>query len=161
MTSRAPGPPPSRPALSRLPRWVTVLGLVLVVLAVAALLAKGPIGRAIGGHGGMRTVVLKADDVPVPGIPCGQSPCAPEVRYTTPTGSATYDGDIHDPSRSSLLPFTKTVRVRAGGTVTLDAAYIGAQWITCSITVNGTVVSKNTPAFTATTRDAHCQSVIP
>ena len=148
------------PALSRLPRWVTVLGLVLVLgeLAGAALLAKGPGSLGIGAHGGMRTVVLRVDHVPVPGIPCSPY-CSQEVDYSTPTGSGTYNA-MDD--RLRALPFAKTVRVRAGAIVTLDGSYVGDQSITCSITVNGKVVSRNTDNVSSSNGPvAHCQSVIP
>lgn len=148
-----------RGAVSRLPRWVTVLGLVLVLgeLVGAALLAKGPGSLAIGAPGGIQTVVLQVDHVPVQGIPCSPY-CSPMTEYTTPTGSGTYtatDDALH------ALPFRKTVRMRADGTVTLEGSYVGDQSITCSITVNGKVLSRHTNNGSSNAPSAHCQSVIP
>lgn len=108
-----------------------------------------------------RTVVLRADGVPVPGIPCSQSPCVPGVEYTTPTGSA-WDGGIGPGTPGGgLFPYTKTVRVRPGGSVTLTASYVGDQSITCSITVDGRIVSRTTSSSGPNTVKATCRATIP
>ena len=64
---------PARAALSRLPRWVTALGIAALageLAGAAVLLAAGPhrvavsqVGarRAQGHHGQMRTVLLRVD----------------------------------------------------------------------------------------------------
>ena len=67
-------PLPARAALSRLPRWVTALGIAALAGelagAAAVLLAAGPhrvavsqagARRAQGHHGQMRTVLLRVD----------------------------------------------------------------------------------------------------
>lgn len=151
-----PGPG-TRAGLSRLPRWVTALGLVLVLgeLTGAALLAKGPRGLATG-PGVLRTVVLRVYAAPVQGITCHH--CSPMVSYSTPTVSGT-GGAMGDGGR--MVPFITTVRVRSGGTVTLDGSYVGAQSITCSVAVDGKVVTKNTDNQATDGPAAHCQSVIP
>jgi hypothetical protein len=142
MTSHADRSP-ARPALSRLPRWVTALGLVLVVgelTAGAAALAKRAPGLAwLGGR--TRTVVLQVE-----GSCAGDS-----ATYTTPTG----DGQFDMPAQAGLIncvthggPSTptlqKTFAVQVGGIVTISTfnAY-GSYPITCSITVNGQVLSQD------------------
>jgi hypothetical protein len=107
-----------------------------------------------------RTVVLRADGVPVPGIPCTPY-CFPEVDYTTPTGSAGDVGAGPPPPGAGLFPYTKTVRVRPGGIVTLTASYAGDQSITCSITVGGRIVSRTTSSSGPSTVEATCRAAIP
>lgn len=157
-----------RAALSRLPRWVTVLGIVLVlgVLAgIAALLATGnsPLAGRLGGTRTV-TVVLKIDGelaylLQSPPIACNGhgGPCDPSVyvstgtiTYTTPTGTETY--------HYTALPATRTVQVPAGGVVTLDASS-EVDVVGCSILMNGKVLSRTWPAKD-TARTA-CRATIP
>lgn len=165
-----PGRSPGRAVLSRPPRWLTSLGIVLLLgelASAAALLAAGATGvprtaarRVPHGGGsastvpysGTRTVALKVTGVGMPpnlepqGTACRPS-CDPHqpgvggpVDYTTPAGSVDVD---------PALPFTTTVRVPAGGAVTLQAspwlnAYGVAYQVTCSILLNGRVLSRET-----------------
>jgi hypothetical protein len=100
------------------------------------------------------TAVTRAVALRVDGGHAGCNPpnsCGPQVGYRTPAGGA-----VHF---STIMPFVKTVAVQAGGIVTLDANSATQNWATCTITVNGTVISR------ATTRksfgNAICQSAIP
>lgn len=156
MTPHAPAPPRSRPALSRPPRWLTVLGIVLLLgelTGAAVFLAAGPHGETrprAGPNGGTQptagfpggtadrgaaqTVVLRVDGVPDPS--CQQEPgrCMSDVTYSRPTGTATvYSGP---------LPFVKEVPVPPGGIVTLTGASVSMERLACSITVDGKVVSQ-------------------
>ena len=173
-------------ALSRLPRWMTALGIVLSLgeLAGAAALwaagtegvprtaaarqaPHGPGSPATVPGGGTRTVALEVDGVGMPSglIPQGTA-CRPScdprqpsvggpVDYTTPAGSIDED---------PTLPFTTTVRVPAGGAVTLQAypwmnAYGVAYQVTCSILLNGRVLSRDTS--TGPGGRATCRARIP
>lgn len=168
---------------ARPPRWVTALGLVLVLGelgAGAALLAAGHGGTghqhaararphatssptaAVSPTGGvsptvtaspgpLRTVVLRVD-----GTGCEPvSRCrddAMQVMYVPPTGRYKW-------SYPHSLPFSETVRVPTGELVKFNA-YPGSQaWATCTITVDGTMLSQ------VTTRTlggiASCRSVVP
>lgn len=139
-----PGPAPARMAPSRLPGWVTVLGAVVVLgeLAGGALLlgAPGSAGGLAALTGGTRSVVLQVE-----------GSCAGDgARYTTPAG----DGHFDMPAQEGLIncfthggPSTpvlqKTVTVRAGGTVTISTFNgYGSYPLTCSITVDGQVLSQ-------------------
>ena len=164
MTPRAS----SRSALSRLPRWVTVLGLVLVLgeLACAALLAAGAYRgtgshRGTAAHGPAQPVMLRVDGVPWPHPTCialRPTACGPDIGYFTSTGvSATV--------RAARLPFIRTIRVQACQSVRLNATSDTHARITCSITVDGRVLSQVT-AFTPSSDftghgDASCHSTIP
>ena len=86
------GRSPVRAALSRLPSWVTALGIVLLLgeLTGAAVLAEGLHGGRRSSHGGtgstamMQTVVLRVD-----GGHAGCNPpnsCGPQVAWHTPAG---------------------------------------------------------------------------
>lgn len=183
MTPPAPVPRPSRPGVSRLPRGVTVLGLVLVlgeVIAAATLLASGPNrgtgshrgtaarpsqpahGPSQAAHGPAQTVVLRVDGVPLPHPTCialPQAPCGPEIAYGTDLRHFT---SVPMPAR---LPFVKTIRVEAGQSVRLNADSDTHARITCSITVDGRILSKAT-AFTPSKDftehgNASCHSTIP
>ena len=158
----------ARAALSRLPRWVTVLGIVLALVVVgggAALLAMGAPSGLDVVLGRTQTVVLKVDGFHRPNDPetdCRGSggPLCPNgspttaaasLSYRTPAGTRTY----HD----VVLPFTETVQVPvSGGAVRLDAS--GGDSITyCSILLKGRDIARkaSTPDDTSTT----CYAVIP
>lgn len=129
----------ARAALSRLPRWLTALGIVLVLgeLAAAVLLAAGPSRAVPGTHGTMQTVVLRVDGVGVMNAQCApRSTCGPDVAYTTPTSTRTY--------RGVKLPFTRTVEVPAGGAVMLRGSSEVDTPVTCSITAGTQVLSRTT-----------------
>ena len=132
---------PVRAALSRLPGWVPALGVVLVLGELACgtvLLAARPHGGTARPHGGtgrsaaMRTAVLRVDGGHAVCNPADS--CGPRVAYNTPTAQMAMS--------SVVMPFVKTVRVRAPGWVSLTANSGTQDWATCSITVNGTVVSQ-------------------
>jgi hypothetical protein len=149
---------------------VTVLGIVLVLVVLfiggTVLLVTGSNGPARGSGGGTRTVALKVIGVGMPpnlepqGTACRPS-CDPHqpgvggnVDYTTPTGSVDVD---------PTLPFTTTVRVPVGGAVTLQAspwmnAYGVAYHVTCSILLNGRVLSRKT---SNSENPVTCQARIP
>lgn len=152
-------------ALTPVPRWVAVLGTVLLVgelAGAAALLVTGSNGMAaLGGRGQM--VVLKVDGVLSPLAPDNpETACRPDCRphsgpgtasvvwYRTPAGARTWN--------YPRLPFTRTVRVPAGGVVTLDAASGSDLWVTCSIILNGRVIKSDTADAS---RDARCSTRIP
>lgn len=149
MTSH-PGRSPARARTSRLPGWVPVLGLVLVLGEVtggAVLLAGG---------GGPRTVVLQVSNAY-----SGDS-----ATYTTPTG----DGQFEMPADTPPLgqggyeeagpTLSKTVRVQSGGTVTISTFNgYGGSPVTCSITMNGAVLSQ-VPADGFWAR-ATCRAKVP
>jgi hypothetical protein len=121
MMERSRGVESARAALSRLPTWVPVLGVALVLgelIAAAGVRTPRPAGT--------ETVVLRVD-----GVTGG-----PSLSYETPTESAT------DNSRN--MPFVKEVRVEAGGSVTIHTFSGTADPVTCSITVNGKVLSRVT-----------------
>lgn len=134
------GRSPVRAALSRLPGWVTALGLILVLgeLAGGAILLVAPSLAALGG--GPRTVVLQVENAY-----SGDS-----ATYTTPTGDGQFDMPFETPplgqgSYSESGPtVTETVTVPAGGLVTIHtfSGYEGR--LGCSITVNGRVLSQVT-----------------
>jgi hypothetical protein len=110
---------PARVAPARLPAWVAVLGVVLVLgelLTAAGVLTSHP----------TETVVLRVD-----GVPGG-----PNLTYDTPAGSATV--------RAKNMPFIKKVRVKAGGSVTIHTFSGTDDPVTCSITVNGDLLSRMT-----------------
>jgi hypothetical protein len=107
-----------------------------------------------------RTVVLRADGVPVPGIPCTPM-CSPEVDYTTPAGSAGEMGNGPPTPGGGLFPYTEIVRVPPGGNVTLKANYAGDQSITCSITVDGRIINRTTSSSGPGTVEATCRATIP
>lgn len=157
--------PRGRKAPAPLPRWVAVLGTVLLLgelAGAAALLARGSDGVAALGGGG-QTVVLKVDGVLSPLTPNNpETACRPDchqqsgpgtasvVWYRTPAGTRTWN--------YPTLPFTTTVRVPAGGAVTLDAASGSDLWVTCSILLNGRVIKKDSADAS---RDARCSTTIP
>lgn len=126
-----------RAALSRLPRWLTALGVVLVLgeLTGGVLLAAGPADLvALGPH---RTVVLKVD-----GGCYGD-----RATYRTPTGNGHFDitlgqedgpPDCYTHGGFSGTPLTKTVTVPAEGTVTVTIYnHQGLGPLTCSIVLDG------------------------
>lgn len=113
-----------------------------------------------GGSQSTRTVVLRADGVPVQGIPCSPT-CSPQVAYTTPTGSGGDSGPGPGTPGGGLFPYTKTVRVQPGGSVTLKASYVGDQTISCSIAVDGKVLDRNTSSSGPDTVEATCRATIP
>lgn len=146
MTSRAERSP-ARAVLPRLPGWVTVLGVVLVLGELtggAVLLAGGPSSLA-ALSGETRTVVLKVDGA------CGSD----DATYRTPTGDGQFDITVgrspegltecmsHGSPTTPTL--TKTVAVPAGGTVTISI-FNGTGDpdlpLTCSITVNGSALDQ-------------------
>ena len=127
------GHSPARAALSRFPRWLTALGLVLVLgeLAGGAVL--------LAGGGGPRTVVLQVSN----------AYSGDTATYRTPTGDGQFDMPADTPplgqgGYSEPGPtLTKTVTVQAGGTVTISTFNgYGGMPLTCSITVNGKVLSQ-------------------
>lgn len=172
----------SRAALSRLPRWVTALGIVLLVselAGAAVLLAERPdlgtgaqAGTAAGSHGGTQTggthggtqtVVLRVDGGPPVHdrcIPAPHDPCGAHVFYsiysTRPGAGTIVPAPVH-------LPFTRTIRVEAGKSVWLNASSGTDSQITCSITAGNRVLSK----ITAVTQNfveagiAGCHTKIP
>jgi hypothetical protein len=109
----------ARVALSRLPAWVPVLGVVLVLGELTA--AAGVLTAR-----STETVVLRVD-----GVPGG-----PSLTYETPVGGAAV--------RARNTPFVKEVRIRAGGSVTIHTFSGTNDPVTCSITVNGKVLSRMT-----------------
>jgi len=139
----------ARAALSRLPRWVTVLGIVLVLVVltgIAALLVIGISGLEVRlGLTRTVTVVLKVDGEPAQtlqgGIACnmhGTGPCPTPadtgtVTYTTPTGGATY--------QYTALPSTRKIQVPVGGVVTLDASS-DVDALFCLILLDGKVLGQ-------------------
>ena len=170
----ARGRSPARFAPPRLPGWVTALGLLLVLGELAAgiaLLAAGH-GRirhphvagsrprstgtpaATASPGPARTVVLRIDGGYTgcdPVSRCGDEALQYEVLYQTPTGRNWWY-----PHR---VPFIKTVQVPAGNLVKFNAYPGGQAWATCTITVDGMILSQ------ITTRTlggiAACRSVVP
>lgn len=152
----------ARVALSRLPGWVTVLGMALVLAELAAAtvpLVTGRGGLAAGPHGGtgrsagMRTVVLDIanahrDD---------------SATYTTPTG----DGRFTMPAETRpLIPgaiVAKTVGVQAGGIVTIHVVpgTGGTAGLTCTIMVNGGAVSQATAEYGGFRSWATCRARVP
>lgn len=159
----------ARAALSRLPRWVIVLGIVLVLVVVAGGATRLAIGTPSGLDvvlGRTQTVVLKVDGVPPPNDPrtdCrgGSSGCdangrptpaVASVSYRTPGGTRT--------SQDVALPFTKTVQVPVnGGVVTLDASS-GDDIATCSILLKGRVINQAWAPNDMSQR-ATCYAAIP
>lgn len=172
-------PAPMMTRLSRIPRWVTALGMVLLVAELtgaAALLAAGPhAGRAIhaapspqagtptapGTRGETRTVLLRVDGEPLRGYTCTPVPpvpCGPEVGY----GPAPPEAGT-PPFRPVHLPFTRKIQVKAGGSVTLNAYAMTVTWIRCSISVDGQVLSEITagPPNSDQASTSNCWSPIP
>lgn len=138
--------------LSRLPRWVTVLGILLALVVLSggvALLVTGS-NVARPATGGARTVVLKVEGGLSPLAPKYKSgtACKPDcdlppapgtasfVSYKTPAGFKVYN--------APTLPFSKTVQVPVGGLVILRAAPGSDDPVTCSIVLNGRVLSQYT-----------------
>lgn len=120
----------ARAALSRLPRWATALGLILVLIEAggAALFVADSESGASSSAGtaassprpGMRTVTLR-----VGGLALGDT-----LDYETPAGRAAI-------TRTPYLTFTKNLRVRSGGLVTIHAFTSRHDPVTCSIASNG------------------------
>lgn len=141
----------ARAALSRLPRWTIVLGIVLVLAELAGIAASRAKGNSalMSRPGGTRTVtvVLEIDGelaylLQSPPIACNGhgGPCDPSVyvstgtvTYTTPTGSATY--------HYTALPSTTKIQVPVGGAVTLNASS-DVDVVDCSILLNGKVLNR-------------------
>lgn len=134
---------PARGPRSRLPTWVTVLGMVLVLgeLTGGAVLLAGGRG-GLGALGlGTRTVVLTVDGA-----------CAVDaVTYRTPTRHGQFDitagtspegiKDCFSHGGFTGPTLTKTVAVRSGGTVTISIfERNGVTALSCSITVSGRVL---------------------
>jgi hypothetical protein len=149
----------ARVALSRLPRWVTALGIAALaaeLAAAAALLAVGP-SRAVTWLDGTQTVVFRVDGVGVMNAQCAPpGSCGPDMTYTTPAGGRTY--------RGTRLPFTRTVQVPAGGVVALDVSSGVDTPVTCSITADGRLVSGATTYGDRNrggNSTAHCHGTIP
>lgn len=159
----ARGRSPLRFARSRPPGWVTALGLLLALGELAAGIALLALGyphvarsRLHGTSGGpARTVVFRVDGGYTgcdPVSRCGDEALQYQVLYVTPAG--------HDEwSYPRSIPFTKTVQVPAGEFVKFNAYAGGQAWATCTMTVDGMILSQ------ITTRTlggiAACQSVVP
>ncbi|MDN3360070.1 hypothetical protein QWU11_46425 [Actinomadura sp. DC4] len=135
----------ARAALTLLPGWVTVLGLVLVLGELtggAVLLARSRDGLTAPG-GAAQTVVLQ-----VTGACAGDT-----ATYTTPTGDGQFDMPAQKPPRSlancvshgspTTPTLQKTVNMQPGGKVTINTFNGYADFpLTCSITMNGKVLSQ-------------------
>ena len=158
MTSHA-NQSPARAALSRLPGWVTALGMALVLAeltADAVVLAGGWGGLAVLG-GETRTVVLQVGNV------YGDD----SATYTTPTRDGRFDvpaearplgqGSYSEPGANP----TKTVAVRPGGIVTIHTFSGTGAAVTCSITVDGKVLSLTTPEADPVWTSGTCRARIP
>ena len=181
-----PGRSRLRAFTSRPPRWVMVLGTVLLlseVAGAAVLLTErpyrpmgppaakqtpGPHGgmqTPPGPHGGMQTVVLRVDAVPMAKdtcVPAPHDPCGPHVEYSTyvstPGTGTIVPAPVH-------LPFIRKIRVEAGQSVGLNASSGTDSQITCSITAGNRILSRIT-AFTdkfnfTAAGIAGCHSTIP
>jgi hypothetical protein len=149
----------ARAALSRLPRWVTALGIATLVAELtgaAVLLTAGP-SRVVTWLHGTQTVVLRVDGVGVMNAQCAPpGSCGPDVTYATPAGSRTY--------RGTRLPFTSTVQVPAGGVVTLNVSSEVDTPVTCSIAADGRVLSGATTYGDRSSgglSTANCHGTIP
>lgn len=170
--------------LSQLPRWLTALGIVLVLgelAGAAALLAAGPrrpppargavptasapqpaeTPTAPVNHGETRTVLLRVDGEPLRGYACTPVPpvpCGPEVGYGPGTPEAGTP-----PFRPVHLPFVRKIQVKAGGSVTLNAHAMTVSRITCSIAVDGQVLSEITagPPNSDQASTSNCWTTIP
>lgn len=139
---------PVRAARSRLPAWVTVLGLVLVLgeLAGGAFLLAGDPGGPAALGGPARTVVLQ-----IIGGCSGDS-----ATYTSPAGDGQFDLStqtaVGSPSGGCVShgsptnpPLRKTVAVPAGEMVKISTFNVygsGSFPLICSITVDGRVLSQ-------------------
>lgn len=98
-----------------------------------------------------RIAVLRAGAVP--DVTCRQAPrgCLPGVvYYTAPTGQAS--------GFSAAVPLNAEVPVPAGGTVRIEIAGTAEELATCSITVNGDVLSRDTTHGSA--GQADCQATV-
>lgn len=170
-----------RAALSRLPGWVTALGIVLLLGELGGGIALLAVGHGGTGHpyaargrphatgspavtaspavtgspGATQTAVLRVDGGYAGCDPisrCGDEALRYQVLYVTPAGH-------YEWSYPRSVPFIKEVRVPAGEFVKFNA-YPGTQArATCTITVGGVILSQ------ITTRTlggiAACRSVIP
>lgn len=178
-------------ALSRLPRWVTVLGIVALAgeLTFAAVLAAGP-PRARGPtgtpparkaatptapapqratsavpttSGAAQTVLLQVEGAPlaVECTPVPPVPCGPVVGYRT--SSTELDALLTPALKAASLPFTKTIRAKAGDIVTLISWSRTNSPLTCSITADDRVLSKITAATPNgdEASAADCKTTIP
>ena len=169
----------ARAALSRLPRWVTVLGIVLVLAVLAgtaAVLAIGTSGLE-GRLGLTRTVVLRIyaePRHPVDTILCNPhssvttepgcnpySPFSGLVWYNSPTSGGSYQYTAPSTDRYTVL-HTWRVRVPVGGFVTLDSTGggSGAEVVGCSILLDGRVLSRHISTFDSPGGPT-CQARIP
>lgn len=149
MTNR-PRPAQARASLSRLPRWVPVLGVVLVLGEVTGAAILLP------GGGGPRAVVLQVSN----------AYSGDGATYTTPAGDGQFEMPADTPPLGQASTWqagptvSKTVSVPSGGTVTISTFNgYGGMPLTCSISVNGTVVSK-VPADGFWAR-ATCRATVP
>ena len=170
-----PGRSRPRAAASGLPRWVTVLGIVLLLgeVAGAAVLLAGRPHRAAAPQAGTRTaaaprggtqqVVLRVDAVPMASdscVPAPNDPCGPHAAYST---YATTPGTWTIVPAPVRLPFTRKIAVQAGKNVWLNANSGTDSQITCSITAGNKVLSRVT-AFNQSglaSGTAACHSMIP
>lgn len=182
----------SRAALRALPRWVTALGIAALAgeLTLAALLAAGPhrppharvaaptapptqgaTPAVPATHGATptvpaapgvtETVQLHVDGVPlqVACTPVPPDPCGPQVGY----GATSTEFGQTPTARAARLPLTKTIQVKAGDFVTLNAWSMTDSPLTCSITAGGRLLSAITAGTpnAGQTSDADCRTMIP
>jgi hypothetical protein len=151
---------------------VTALGIAALageLAGAAVLLAAGPhrvavsqagARRAQGHHGQMRTVLLRVDGVPLANdtcTPAPHDPCGPEVAYFT---TMQHVISVPGPVR---LPFIRKIQVEAGQSVRLNASSKTDSRITCSITMDGSVLSQISELTPSSSQSgiASCHTTIP